>query len=78
MHSICDGITMAKKKAPEPTPPEERVTVLNLKGSPHERASLQRLSRITGVPASEIARRGMALWATQRGIKALPEEWSGA
>lgn len=68
---------MAKKKTTGPAE-EERVTVLNLKGSVAERNYLRSLSRITGVPAAEIARRGMAMWAAQRGVLAPPADWVGA
>lgn len=48
------------------------VTLLNLKGSPADRAMLQQLSRLTGVPVSEIARRGLAMWARSRGFEPPP------
>jgi hypothetical protein len=62
---------MAKKKAVPPP----RVTLINLKGTRAEKDFLDRLSRITGVPISEIARRGMARWAVEDGRLAPPEDW---
>ncbi len=78
MVHVYDGVAMAKKKASVPPPPEERVTVLNMKGSPADRNYLRSLSRLTGVPAAEIARRGIAMWASQRGVLAPPADWVGA
>lgn len=69
---------MAKKKTKAARPAEdERVTLLNLKGNEAERNYLRSLSQITGVPASEIARRGMAMWAKKRGVLAPPTDWVG-
>ena len=77
MVPIHDGVAMAKKKTNGPPPSGERVTVLNIKGSVAERDYLHRLSRATGVPAAEIARRGMAMWAAGRGVPAPPAHWVG-
>jgi hypothetical protein len=68
------GVAMAKKRAAQPTGPDARVTVLNVKGSVQERDYLHQLSRSTGVSAAEIARRGIALWAKKRGY-ATPADW---
>jgi hypothetical protein len=52
-----------------------QLTLLSLKGLESEKEFLKALSRKTGVSASEIARRGMAMWATKRGAHNLPENW---
>lgn len=68
---------MAKRPAPPPEPTEEdRVTVLNVKGSVAEREGIRAISRASGVPISEIARRGIAMWAKKRGLKGLPDDWT--
>jgi len=68
---------MARKAAPPPPEPEpDRVTIINLKGSPAERDHLKRVSRNTGVPISEIVRRGSAMWMKSRG-EGVPEGWEG-
>jgi hypothetical protein len=72
-----EAATMAKKKKAVSPAEDERVTLLNLKGSEAERNYLRSLSQITGVPASEIARRGMAMWAKKRGVLAPPADWVG-
>ncbi len=77
MIAIHDGVTMAKKKVKEPVELDERVTVLNLKGSVKERDYLKNVSRITGVPAAEIARRGIAMWIVKRDVPPPPSDWMG-
>jgi hypothetical protein len=63
----CETEPMAKS-------PPERTTLLNLKGSEKEKAVLDEAVRKTGVPLSEIARRGMVMWLTKRGVK-VPPDW---
>ena len=77
MFEVGGSTVMVKKTpAPAPSPPEDdRVTVLNLKGLTSEKDFIKTLSRKTGVSASEIARRGMAMWAVSRGFRDLPENW---
>lgn len=58
----------------EAMPNVGRVTLVNLKGTEEEREWLQHLSRVTGVTLSEIARRGVALFAVSRGVKP-PDGW---
>lgn len=71
-----EGQTVAKPKRPPPAPEptDDRTTLLNVKGSPLEREELKALSTRTGVPISEIARRGIAMWAVSRGLKP-PDSW---
>jgi hypothetical protein len=77
MNWFGEGVAMAKKKATVRAVKEERVTLLNLKGSVKEKDYLTQLSHETGVPLSEIARRSIAMWATGRRQPVL-EEWRGA
>ncbi len=51
-----------------------RVTLLNLKGSEEERDFIRSMSDDSGVSASEIVRRGLAMWATKRGYTP-PKGW---
>lgn len=75
-----DEDVMAKKKAVSPPPPEpdeDRVTILNLKGSVADRDYLRSVVKKTGVPAATIARRSMAAWVRQTyGIEP-PASWLG-
>lgn len=66
----------AMAKASKPPPPEERVTLLNFKGSLDERAALEEIRKETGVSLTEMARRGMAMWIISRGLEP-PEGWAG-
>ncbi len=67
-------VAKPKKPLPEPEPVDDRTTVVNVKGTPLEREDLKGLSIRTGVPISEIARRGIAMWAVSRGLKP-PDAW---
>lgn len=71
-----EGQTVAKPKKPppQPEPIDDRTTVLNIKGTLTERDELKALSTRTGVPISEIGRRGIAMWAVSRGLKP-PDSW---
>lgn len=71
-----EGQAVAKPKKPPPVPEpiDDRTTVLNVKGSTLERDELRALSVRTGVSISEIARRGIAMWAVSRGLKP-PDAW---
>ena len=66
-------IAVAKKPIPEP----DRVSLINLKGDVEEREFLRKLSVQTGMSVSEIARRGMAMFAVKRGSSrsSLPDNW---
>ena len=55
---------------------DERVTLLNLKGTPAERDLLAEVSRKTGVPLTTIARRGIAMWIASQAKMKAPEGWS--
>ena len=55
---------------------DDRVTLLNLKGSEEEKDALNSASKETGVPLSLIARRGMAMWFKSRGLTP-PANWVG-
>jgi len=78
MTVACEGteIEMAKKKSAPPPDVEnpDRVTLLNLKGDRDEKDILSEWALKTGVPLSEIARRGMTMWATQRKLR-IPKGW---
>jgi hypothetical protein len=66
---------MAKKKpepAPEPVGQVERVTVINLKGSPELRDWLSGISDKTLIPAAAITRAALKMWAKENGHPAPP------
>jgi hypothetical protein len=58
----------------EAMPTVAGVTLLNLKGSERERDYVHELSMASGVPMAEIVRRGIAMWASSRGISP-PANW---
>lgn len=62
------------RKAGRPkTVDHERVTVINLKGSPALRDWLAGLSDRTMIPAARITRAALALWAKSEGHPAPPK-----
>jgi hypothetical protein len=63
---------MAKKKAP-PKAAVERVSVLNLKGSPEYREWLSTISKKSLIPVAAIIRDSVANWAEARGYPKPPE-----
>jgi hypothetical protein len=65
---------MAKKKTPaRGTPKLERLSVLNLKGSPEYRDWLAGISKESLIPTATIVRDALAKWAQARGYKSPPE-----
>ncbi len=72
MAVLTERRTMAKKKAV----PDDRVTILNLKGSHEEKRVIDQCSEETGVPTSTIVRRGVAMWFKSRGYEP-PKGWPG-
>lgn len=60
-----------KAKAPaEPSP--ERLSVLNLKGSPEFRDWLNEASEKTRIPIATIVRDSLGMWAESRGLSKPP------
>jgi hypothetical protein len=66
---------MAKAK-PKKLPNDDRVTLLNLKGSPEEKAVLDDAIAETGVSLSVMTRRGLAMWLKSRNLTP-PASWVG-
>jgi hypothetical protein len=65
---------MAKKKAPaKPTSGVERLSVLNLKGSPEYHDWLGLISKKSLIPITTIVRDALSKWAKERGYPAPPE-----
>lgn len=64
---------MAKKKTGKPSPNVERISVLNLKGSPEYREWLSTISRKSLIPVAAIVRDSVAKWAEARGYPKPPE-----
>jgi hypothetical protein len=65
---------MAKKKATvKPKPGVERLSVLNLKGSPEYREWLSGVSKKSLVPVATIVRDAVSKWAVERGYGPPPE-----
>lgn len=61
--------------AVEAMEPRALVPIVNLKGNEAERDWLRALVRKTGVPASTIVRRGIAMWAQANTAIEPPEDW---
>jgi hypothetical protein len=67
-------LAMAKKKAkPKPKPSLERLSVLNLKGSPEYREWLSEISYESRIAVSVIVRDAVAKWAEERGYSQPPD-----
>ena len=65
---------MAKKKTvPKPAPSVERLSVLNLKGSPEYRDWLGTISKQSLIPVTTIVRDAVAKWAKERNYPSPPE-----
>lgn len=62
---------MTKKTA---KPPDDRVTLINLKGDAGERKELEAFLTATGLSLSEATRRGLATLMVKRGHKP-PKGW---
>lgn len=67
---------MARKRPnPEPSPPNgaERISVLNLKGSPEYQAWLVATSKATLIPTAMMVRDAIEKWARDRKLPPPPE-----
>lgn len=68
--------TMGRPKAgskKDAIPPDERVTIVNLKGSAEYAEWLESIHKKTHIPKSTLIRLGMAEWAAKNGHSRPPE-----